>query len=439
MRFCVLALAGCLIAAGQAPDPDPEIYTEHPRLLLNARRLRLLKRERERTSPRWRQFEALVRGGAQMAEPGFALALFHQVTGDPEIGRAAVRSAMHASASIRDVALVADWCHAVLTDADRSALDKRLRQFLAQPAKDFQTARDYAFASLALGDGRALGKVVHGWWRKSTAPELNSGTRAISHRDFYPFVELAHAVRDNLQIDVRDDIPAVFRDLALERVLSYYPAPWPAAENDYRIPWFTGKGDPDLRIASLTRAGEMALVGFEANAQEMQFLQGWIMHDRFVLRGPFGVPYEFLWANPYQPGLPFEKLPLRFHNPRTGMLLARSDWEESATWVGWFGQSGQMFSDGRIQTLNLTKPIEIGESVLLTGNRSLTRFEAGDGSPPHWYVIGLKPRQSYDIEIDGEGMIDAETDAAGVLALELERRSGQSVFIHEPRRQAATP
>ena len=97
------------------------------------------------------------------------------------------------------------------------------------------------------------------------------------------------------------------------------------------------------------------------------------------------------------------------------MLLARSDWEESATWVGWFGQSGQMFSDGRIKALNLTKPVEIGESVLLTGNRSLTRFEIADGSPPNWYVIGLKPRQTYDIEIDGEGMTGSIAATATIL------------------------
>jgi hypothetical protein len=235
---------------------------------------------------------------------------------------------------------------------------------------------------------------------------------------------------------MRDDILPVFRDLAVERILSYYPAPWPAAENDYRIPWFTAKGDPDLRVATLTRAGEMALIAFENNAQEMQFLQGWVMHDRFVLRSAFGVPYEFLWANPYQPGLPFEKLPLRFHNPRTGTLLVRSEWEESATWVGWFGQSGQLFSDGRVQTLNLTKPVEVGPTVLLTANRSLTRFEVASEAPDHWFLIGLKPRQIYDIEIDGEGMMDAETDRAGILAIQFERRSGQSVFVHEPRRQA---
>ena len=182
-----------------------------------------------------------------------------------------------------------DGCHGALSDAERAGFEKRLRQFLSQPVKDFEAARDHAFASLVVGDGRALASIVQSWWRKATAPALNSGTRTLTHRDFYPFVELAHVIRDNVQVDLRDDIPAVFRDLALERILSYYPAPWPAAENDYRIPWFAGKGDPDLKIASLTRAGEMALVAFESNAQEMQFLQGWIMHDRLLRPALVGV------------------------------------------------------------------------------------------------------------------------------------------------------
>ena len=52
-------------------------------------------------------------------------------------------------------------------------------------------------------------------------------------------------------------------------------------------------------------------MAYESNAQETQFLQGWLLLDRFVLKSAFGAPYEFLWANPYQPGLPFDKLPLR--------------------------------------------------------------------------------------------------------------------------------
>ena len=45
-----------------AQDEEFRVYTEHPRLILTAQRLRLLKRERERESQRWRQFELLVKG-----------------------------------------------------------------------------------------------------------------------------------------------------------------------------------------------------------------------------------------------------------------------------------------------------------------------------------------------------------------------------------------
>ena len=44
------------------------------------------------------------------------------------------------------------------------------------------------------------------------------------------------------------------------------------------------------------------MVAYDVNAPQTQVLQGWLMHDRFILRGPFGAPYEFLWANPTSPG-----------------------------------------------------------------------------------------------------------------------------------------
>lgn len=438
MRLCLIALACCVAAAGQNSDADYKVYTEHPRLLLKAQRLRLLKRERERTSPRWIQFETLIRGKAQMPEPAFALALFYQVTGEEEFGKHAIQAALQPSTSIRDTALAFDWCEPLLSTSDRAALSKRLQQAIAAPApKDLGAARDRAFAGLVLGDGRALRELVTTWWRELTAPALVRGERQISHTELYPLMELLHTVRDNLQIDMRDDILPVFKDLAVERVLGYYPAVWPAAENEYRIPYYSGKGDPDLKTSALNRVGEMALVAFENNAQESQFLQGWLMHDRFVLRGAFGAPYEYLWANPYQPGLPYEKLPLRYHNPRTGTLLLRSTWNDDATWVGWFGSSGQMFSDGRIGPLQLKKPLEIGETVLLTGNRTMTRVLLPKDSPDQWFIVGLKPQTTYDIETDDEGMIDAKTDRAGILNLQPRRRTGQSMFVHEPRKTAA--
>lgn len=428
MRFLPILLV-CSVALGQTSDADFKVYTEHPRLLLNARRLRLLNRERERQSPRWMQLETLIRGKARMSEPGFALALFGHIAGDPELRREAVAAAKRPGVSIREVALAFDWAA-----PDDAALRARLTQSLTAPVRDMASARDRAFASVALGDASGLRELISNWWRKEAAPGLASGQTRIAHSDLYPMVELFHVVRDNLQIDLKEEIPAVFRDLPIERVFSYYPAVWPASENEYRIPWYTSKGEPDLNLAALTRAGEMGLVAFESNAQETQFLQGWVQHDRFVLRGTFGAPYEFLWANPYQPGLPYEKLSLVHHDPRTGHLFARSTWDDDATWLGYFGPaSGQLFRDGRIEPLRLKEPAGIATAMFVPGDRTLTRVEVRKDTPERWYILGLKPLTWYDVETGDESMFDARTDPGGTLVLDFRRRAGQQVYIHEPR------
>ena len=67
-----------------AAEDDYKVYTESPRIFLNAKRLRLLRREKERLSIRWQQFELLMAGKAPMPESGFALALYSKVTQSPE-------------------------------------------------------------------------------------------------------------------------------------------------------------------------------------------------------------------------------------------------------------------------------------------------------------------------------------------------------------------
>src|SRR5437660_6216776 len=88
----------------QNTQDEFRVYTEHPRLFLRPQRLRLLKRERERQSMRWKQFETLVLGGAQMPEPGFALALYYAVTGDAAFGKRAVDWALGTGADLRQLA-----------------------------------------------------------------------------------------------------------------------------------------------------------------------------------------------------------------------------------------------------------------------------------------------------------------------------------------------
>src|ERR1039458_3100975 len=100
----VLAAAFCWICAtlaAQTSDDPVAVFTEHPRLFLRPQRIRLLKRERERASPRWQQLETLVQGGAPMPESGFAWALYFQVTANAEFGRKAIVWALTPAADLR--------------------------------------------------------------------------------------------------------------------------------------------------------------------------------------------------------------------------------------------------------------------------------------------------------------------------------------------------
>lgn len=430
MRPIVLAVLLAASATAQTPEEDFQIYSESPRLLARQQRLRLLRRERERQSPRWRQFELLLQGKAPFPEAGFALALYHLTAGDDAVGRAAVAAALQPSASVRDAAIVYDWCGQLLTATERATLETRLRQAARAPVQDFASARNVAFAALAAGESAPLRALVQEWWRSRYAKDLNAGTRVMAHTDVYPMAELFHVIRDNFQIDLREDILPVFKDLPLQRLLSYYPAAYPAAENEYRIPWYSGKGDPDLTVAAMSRIAEMSLVAYDNNAQEMQFLQGWLMHDRFVLRSPLGAPYEFFWANPYQPGLPYEKMPLHFHDQRAGSLMVRSSWEENATWAGIFGRTMQIFRDGRILPLSLKQPLVLGETSIAGGGADL-RFRVAERGPRRWFLVGLKPSSVFDVEVDDEDMTEATTDRGGILALEFARLANQWVRVRE--------
>src|ERR1017187_4749991 len=128
-----LGAAFCCIwvtLAAQTPDEPVAVYTEHPRLFLRPQRIRLLKRERERASPRWQQFETLVVGGAPMPERGFAWALYFQVTGNAEFGRKAIVWALPPAAHLRQQALVFDWCQDLLSEPQRRDLTARLAKVI---------------------------------------------------------------------------------------------------------------------------------------------------------------------------------------------------------------------------------------------------------------------------------------------------------------------
>jgi hypothetical protein len=410
----VLLLTVCV--AGQTTDEDFHVYKDHPRLLLTPQRLRLLKRERERKSPRWEQFDALVQGRAALPEQAFAYALYHQITGDPRTAAASAAAAR----DLRSLSLAFDWL-----PEQRTQIEPRLRAAMATAPSTVEGMRSRVFAAIALEDHVTLERVVKEWWRKQIAPALVSGQRVMTHAEVYPLMELLHVVRDNLNIDLREDARPYFADFATSRLLSYYPPTYQAPENDFHLPF----GPLDIKVATMTRAAELSLVAYDNNATDSQFVQGWLMHDRFSLRTLLGTPYEFLWANPYQPGLSYDHMPLRYHDKRAGRLFVRSSWDEDATWIGYSDGKAEVLRDGKPQPLQVNKTLIVGDTVMAPA-KSPMKLEVKSDSPKFWFVLGWKPLSEIDIEADDEELVEARADRGGILALEFKREQDMSVLLH---------
>jgi hypothetical protein len=432
--------------AKAAPTDDPVmVSTEHPRLFLRPQRLRLLKRERERTSARWQQFELFMVGKAPMPERGLAEALYYQVSGNADAGRRAVAWALGPGLTpindLRQQALVFDWCQDVLSAAQRRDLAARLQRGIADTAanESMTAVRSRVLAAVALFDHvplvpqRELERVVRNWWGGKIVPALQSGRGAIGRDDAYPLWELLHAVRDSTNLDLREAVPRFFKDFPIEHLMSYYPALYPAPENEYRIGFMRQSGEPDLQLAALSRAAEMAMVALDVNAPESQVLQGWLMHDNFMLKGTFGAPYEFLWANPYQPGLSYYLVPLVYHNAEFGHLFVRSSWEDTADWLGYYEGVLQMFSEGKLTPLNPQKmaaPVSLKEAMICFGQQA-RKFRMTLDEEQAVFIMGLGPKRAYEVEIDDEEMFESAADPGGILELDLPRGKEVGVRIRE--------
>ncbi len=413
-------------AAQNPPDEDFRVYRDPPRLLLTAQRLRLLQRERERQSPRWEQFDSLI-ANADLAEPGFAWALDYQVTRQAAAARSAIEWALGATASdLRQLALVFDWCGPALTPAQADQLAAKIERAMTPPADDVRGQSARALAAIALADrlpdqgDSILRDVVQKWWRAKIVPELAAGRPAIPRDQRYAFYEMLHALRDNLKLDLRESAPSYFKELPLAHLTGHYPAPLAASENsgpetEFWVPVYLRDGNPDPADAVRSRAAGLAMVAYDSNALESQFLQGWLMRDRFMMRGVLGAPYEFLWANPYQPGLNYDQVPLVFH-ASTGEVFARTSWEEDATWIGYFDGRLQLFQDGRLQTLRagaVVKPVRVGTATITSAPaRESAKFQLGNDT---LFVLGLAPRSEYAVEIDDQELEFLDTDSGGTL------------------------
>jgi hypothetical protein len=419
-----LVVASCVPALAQSSDFAP--LNAPPRLLLTARRQRLLERERERGSARWEQFDALASGRARFSEPALARALWARVSHRPE----ACREAAEAATDVRQAAFVYDWCQSELSDPLKARLVARLAAALDGRESGIQAVRARVLAALALYDVRprqaesALRQAIEECWRGEMLPRLRSNENPFEQRaDLYAMVELLHVVRDNLRLDLREGAERWFDELPALQILSYYPQPWPAPENEYHVPAYWGDGEPNLAEAALSRAAELALVAYDANAQPHQFLQGWLIQDRFQLKSELGCVYEFLWANPYQPGLSYSYMPDLFHG--RGQLLVRSSWDEDATWFWYDGRRAQAFIKGRRASVTAGVAVELGAVRVFLWKPGL-RFETGwlpDPEPDEKrvdelaYIVGLPAGQALEVEVEHAKPYEARADQGGILEL----------------------
>jgi hypothetical protein len=432
LRFILLSL---MFSTCWLHGEEYRVYAPHPRLLLAGKHLRLLQRERERQSMRWQQFQKLIEAGAPLPEPGLAQALFAIVANDSRAGRRAVEWALSPAADVRQTALVYDWCQDWLSESQAAVLRAKLLKSIS--GNDLLSHRDRILAAIAAADDAAhseeplLKQEIEGWFNRQFAPAILSGKAVVTPPEAYALLELLHAVRDNLNLDLRDTARAWFQQLPIFLVLGNYPAALRAPENEYHIPVFIGDGQPSTTAAALSRAAGLSLVAYDSNATETQFLQGWLIQDRFLMRGGFGGIYEFWWANPYQPGLSYFHLPLQFYDSHSGALFLRSSWEEDADWFGLFSGEAQFFDHGNIVVLNqkssAAPPVLIGDASVLAA-RSPLRYQVEKG----WvFVVGLKPRQAYLVEVDDEELREEESDPAGTLALRLAPEHKTGLRIQE--------
>ncbi len=314
-------------------------------LLLTPKLLRRLQRDRERQTVRWANFEKRVQIVPESPERGFELALYYAVTHDRSRGDEAIRWALDHKRLDHQVALILNW----VADLISPEQQQRLKNF-ANPHVGTGPApvpelvlRDQLFATIAKGTGFEAAQSDS--QNKLLVSDLRKPS-AIDPQALYASVEYLMAMRSFTHSDLREVDPHFFSMLPKKVLLSLRP------EQADHPDWM-------VHIAAL------ALVTLDPNLENSQFLQGWAMEDRQMLRDGPGVAYEFMWADPYLPGIAYQNMDPWIYDP-SGLLFARSNWDPNACWI--------QIAGGRQETENCGSSIVAQPTAF--GTLTLTPFTA---------------------------------------------------------------
>jgi hypothetical protein len=301
--FAILLAAACLALPVAAQS-----FESSPSLLLNGQRLRRLKRDRERQTVRWTNFENRVNSVADSPERGFELALYYLITSDQARGKQAVAWASAHPCDRRQVALVRDW---VGKSSEQSLTDgaNPLHPCNSDRPVTAMSLRDDAFSALAGGGNAArVLEAAHHW-----LPEMKTAGFMRDSQSLYAAFELIYALRSSERVDLREDDTHFFSELPLQFLLAMKPH---TLEH------------PDWKM----HAAALVLVSLDPNLGASQYLQGWAVEERHMIREGPGVAYELLWADPYLPGVGYQNMDTWIYD-RDMRLLARSSWEETSCYI----------------------------------------------------------------------------------------------------------
>lgn len=436
-----LALLACPAPAfGQA---EYRVYREHPRLFLEDTRLARLRKDVDRQTLRWQALAGLVEAGAVFPEQPLVDALRFQAAGSGESGRDAVEWAtrlaadgIRSAADLRLAAIVYDWCHTLFDpesrNAVRAAIAEAVETVLPMAGSDVGLVRAAIMASIAVaGDWkdseRALAGLLGTHWEADVRPQLASGQLADDGASLVAVLEASLAVRHNLETDLLRPATEALASLVRTRLLSYYPLDIDTPEGLCRRPSRFGADDSQAAMqAPLYRIAELLLVAYESNLREFQFIQGWIRDEQYLLRSPMVAPYEFLWVNPYLPGLSPQSAPTLAHDGVRGRLYGRTRWERPAAWIGYAdGRLDLLTQDGSSVSGSLDglSPMYFPDAVVVPvkppARFSLQWQPAGRAAPEvvKIYLIGLRAAETYGLKVGGRPARLVEAGPGGILVL----------------------
>ncbi len=441
LRCVIPVLAALVCIVPLFAQAEFRVYSEHPRLFLEPARLERLRKDVGRETLRWQALRDLFDAGTAFPEQPLVDALRLQVEGTEETGRRAVdwgrqlaRDGIRTAGDLRQAAIVYDWCHGILaTDVRedlRTAIARAIEEVLPTANAGVVLVRAAILASIAIagewaGSERALSVLVGNHWNGDLLPELEAGGLSDDGASLIAVIEATLAVRRNLEIDLLRPATESLASLVRTRLLSYYPLDIETAAGPARRPSHFGSDDAQAsRQAPLYRIADMLLVAYESNLREFQFIQGWLRDDNYMLRTPRWSPYEFLWVNPYLPGLTPQSAPTLAHDGVRGRLFGRRHWQRPTTWIGYSdGRLELLTEDGSstIDTFDGLEPLYFPEAVVVPvrppSRFVLTWQPAGEPVPEvvNIVLIGLQSGDTYGLKVAGRAAGLVEAGPGGIL------------------------